>query len=369
MLSLLTTPAALAALRADPAPLFETVFAAAHAAIAAAFTEASTAAGYAVSRAAEGYLVRKRAGNVFCVHGGSTATVVAILDGRRVVCANVGDSGALLCGGAGAPPVELRPAEEWTPLEPAAASPAPSGSGAGSEGGPDAAGDAGGAAGDAAGGGGGAPAAPFFALELTTDHTPESAEEFTRVAAARPSASGARGMPDALFVYDVLSVAKAACPGIFELRGGAPVKTGRGSYYKNVRSEWATLVATPPHAAFQDALAFTRSLGDFHLQSYGVAHAPAVRWAALPARGAGAGAGAHALALVLASDGLWDNWLPADVAAAALAPRSLAAARAADAPAVQAAVDALLDANLARAAANFGDSADNMTVLVAWLVE
>jgi hypothetical protein len=50
----------------------------------------------------------------------------------------------------------------------------------------------------------------------------------------------------------------------------------RGKYYKNVRSEWASLVATPPHALFQDALAFTRSLGDLHLQTYGVSFLPEV---------------------------------------------------------------------------------------------
>lgn len=43
------------------------------------------------------------------------------------------------------------------------------------------------------------------------------------------------------------------------------------SYYKNIRREWASLVATPPSARFQDALAFTRSLGDLHLHTYGKA--------------------------------------------------------------------------------------------------
>jgi len=32
----------------------------------------------------------------------------------------------------------------------------------------------------------------------------------------------------------------------------------------------ASLVATPSTARFQDALAFTRSLGDLHLQTYGM---------------------------------------------------------------------------------------------------
>ena len=45
--------------------------------------------------------------------------------------------------------------------------------------------------------------------------------------------------------------------------------TPTNSYYKNVRKEWASLVSTPPYAQFQDALAFTRSLGDLHLHTYG----------------------------------------------------------------------------------------------------
>ena len=36
--------------------------------------------------------------------------------------------------------------------------------------------------------------------------------------------------------------------------GGVPVLTSKGSYYKNVRKEWASLVSTPASARFQDAL-------------------------------------------------------------------------------------------------------------------
>lgn len=41
-----------------------------------------------------------------------------------------------------------------------------------------------------------------------------------------------------------------------------------------MRREWASLVSTPRSAHFQDALAFTRSLGDLHLHTYGVTHKP-----------------------------------------------------------------------------------------------
>lgn len=67
---------------------------------------------------------------------------------------------------------------------------------------------------------------------------------------------------------------------MFELDPNDPAAaarvTNRGKYYKNVRQEWASLVATPPSARFSDALAFTRSLGDLHLQAYGVCSKPEV---------------------------------------------------------------------------------------------
>jgi hypothetical protein len=37
-----------------------------------------------------------------------------------------------------------------------------------------------------------------------------------------------------------------------------------------VRAEFASLVTTPDTAEFMDGLAFTRSIGDFHLQAYGI---------------------------------------------------------------------------------------------------
>jgi hypothetical protein len=45
------------------------------------------------------------------------------------------------------------------------------------------------------------------------------------------------------------------CAQVFMLGdGGVPVLTSKGSYYKNVRKEWASLVSTPASARFQDAL-------------------------------------------------------------------------------------------------------------------
>ena len=104
-------------------------------------------------------------------------------------------------------------------------------------------------------------------MELSADHSPESPSEFARMHTFRPHSS-LPYHPELLFVYDTLTSSKLSCPPIFDvdMRSGKAEKTERGSYYKNVRCEWATLVATPPHAPYQDALAFTRSLGDLPLQ-------------------------------------------------------------------------------------------------------
>jgi hypothetical protein len=249
-------------------------------------------------------------------------------------------------------------------------------------------------------------------MELSADHSPESGTEFARMHSYRPHRELPHH-PELLFVYDTLTASKLACPPIFDVdtSSGRTSKTERGAYYKNVRCEWATLVATPPHAPFQDALAFTRSLGDLHLQTYGVSHTPETWWmdlaAPAPAAASAANGTAHThdaagrslsaasspaplaldggpapvssstrssklaslvptpLSIVVASDGIWDNWKFEEVAAFVLAPtRVEAAARAASA---QAAANELMAVNLERARTNFGTSADNMTAIVLYL--
>jgi len=196
-----------------------------------------------------------------------------------------------------------------------------------------------------------------------------------------------RHHPELLFVYDTLSSSKLSCPPIFSLDdAGNPHATGRGAYYKNVRNEWATLVAVPPFARFQDALAFTRSVGDFHLQTYGVSHTPDVVWLDLgsspiakDADGSGtaatsddAGQGAKAgtaptpFALVMCSDGVWDNWKFEDLAQFVMDPARVAKA-VSTVTGTQEATNELMLANLERGRANFGNSADNMTALIAFM--
>lgn len=426
----LSKPETLARLRASPKATLEAAFAAAHRAIDAHFQASYEGQGWTVTRAPEGFLLRTRAagGAPMCVHGGTTATVLIVLDGRRLIVSNVGDSTAIIAGlgteGA------LRPIDEWVPTAggapvglPPASTGASQGAGASALGGAGS-GSAAGAAGEVSpslppiaavpstfGAVAGAPATsscsysapePLSAgaaayvpvpaavassyMELSADHSPESPSEFRRMQRFRPSPSG-EDRPELLFVYDTLSASKLACPSIFApAPGGAAglgaggeaalglVKTERGAYYKNVRCEWATLVATPPTASFQDALAFTRSLGDLHLQAYGVSHEPETWWMELTAPGMSAAAAArggckslvsHPTAIVLASDGIWDNWKFEEVAAFALQPERLA--RVGASGTALAATAELMAENLDRGHANFGSSADNMTALTLYL--
>lgn len=106
--------------------------------------------------------------------------------------------------------------------------------------------------------------------------------QFERLRRTRPKPSDPRS-PDLMMVYDspTTSGSKSACPQVFQHQSavntavnttntasvntasvntddggsadsdGVPVITNRGKYYKNVRSEWASLVATPATARFQ----------------------------------------------------------------------------------------------------------------------
>jgi serine/threonine protein phosphatase PrpC len=80
-----------------------------------------------------------------------------------------------------------------------------------------------------------------------------------------------------------------------------------GEYHKNVRAEFASLVTTPDTAEHMDGLAFTRSIGDFHLQAYGITWQPDIVEIDLTNQIS------KPNMLIVASDGVWDNWKYEDV--------------------------------------------------------
>lgn len=267
----------------------------AHYHIKATFRAELETQGNEVQETEQGYLLKRRGGAQAwsCVHGGSSCTIVLII-GTKMYIANVGDSSAILCTRSPVLSKSMiarvrdagRPAH---PIDPAASASAPG------------------------------------AMDLTdtlmiiAEHSPESPEEFLRLREFRHR-EGDPTQPALLVVYDTPSVERSKCNPVFEFDStGYPVPTNRGRYYKNVRKEWASLVSTPGTARFQDALAFTRSLGDLHLHTYGVTHLPEVQTIDLQpildrVYQVPGDAPLPMMSLVVCTDGVWDNWTYEDVA-------------------------------------------------------
>lgn len=280
----------------------------------------------------EGYLVKQsrhpiQTANGFYqqfeinVHGGTTATLAVILNSERLLIANVGDSTALFGG-------------------------------VNSKG-------------------------KVLYQELSAEHSPESLSEYERVKAKCHKGKNLmeNDMLTMRFIYDIIEKSnvpapKYCCPQIFSVdhSNGVCRKTSlMGTYYKNVRSEWASLVTTPPTAKFQDALAFTRSLGDFHLHVYGVIHEPEVREYSLEALHNEATENQEsnntASVLLVCTDGVWDNWKYEDIIRYVLTSKNLKNTITESSNAQDITED-LMAANLTLAKKYFGNQADNMTSIV-----
>jgi hypothetical protein len=162
-----------------------------------------------------------------CVHGGTTVSVVVILNGSIMISANVGDSTALVCNLGSS----MVPATLFTSYVPEDVMLEPSNKGNNTY------------------------------TVISAEHSPETPSEYTRMRQFRPCPQRGGKFSEMLFVYDAPSYSKHDCPDVFKIKGeeATPVVTNNGRYYKSVRNEWATLVTTPAHSRFQDALAFTRS--------------------------------------------------------------------------------------------------------------
>lgn len=266
----------------------------AHAAVKASFIDVLQSKGWEVQVTGEDYLVKRKNSSSpwACVHGGTSCSIIALV-GTMLYIANVGDSSGILSTSHNV----LHPsmithlgdsALNHKRQIPSIRNPTDE---------------------------------LVNTLVLTAEHSPESPEEFLRMREFRPR-DGDPTQPSLLVVYDASTHDKSRCSPVFSLdRSGKPVVTNRGSYYKNVRKEWASLVAAPSYARFQDALAFTRSIGDFHLHVYGVTHLPEVQSLDLT-QVIDSLHTVHAyddpllpptIAIVLASDGIWDNWDYKDV--------------------------------------------------------
>ena len=335
----------------NPTTFFPETFRLCHAYIKETFRSVLTGKGWEVSDAIEGYLLKRKSPTQSwqCVHGGSSCSIVAKI-GTKLYIANVGDSSGIMCS-----KVPIFSPADFVHLVDAAEPPAPR------------------------------PAVSSLfehgsslsdSLVITAEHSPESPEEFMRLRAFRPRELDSL-QPSLNVVYDAQSQDKNQCATVFRVdTDGVPSVTNNGKYYKNVRKEWASLVATPTSARFQDALAFTRSLGDLHLQVYGVTHLPEVHMVDLEVlfnrlekvltEEDGTAPVKPIICLVLSTDGVWDNWLYEDVTKFVMDDSCLAAV-AAGCDGARRVTQSFMSRNITYSKRNFGSQADNATGILLYL--
>ena len=179
----------------------------AHSAIKNGFKTELVQQGYDVFESPEGYLLKSKKGlqQWSCVHGGSTCSICALIDGV-LFTANVGDSSGLLCcakpllsksdisivGDAAVPDstrkkyfrsITMDDSDDWR---------------------------------------------KSHCLVVTAEHSPENPYEFLRLRDFRPRV-GCVEQPSLNIVYDTPAHEKAKCPSVFNLdETGCPTVTGRG---------------------------------------------------------------------------------------------------------------------------------------------
>ncbi|KDO21277.1 hypothetical protein SPRG_13576 [Saprolegnia parasitica CBS 223.65] len=336
------SPEALAAIEAQPEAELRSLFAQCHAHLYSVFQAHYATLGLCTrddSLNGRSFLLQRKGPSqpYTCVQGGTTATLAILLHGTRLLVANVGDSSALLAGAGSVritPLHALADAPIYCPHAPSA-SPNPceieSSNNSNNNNNSD-----------------------TLHHLISGDHSAESRVEFDRVIT-----SDVQGLQ---FLYDAPCVTNrlVRVPIFTKNSAGDIVKSAGGRYYKNVRNEWASMVAAPIDAAFADCLAFTRSLGDFHLHAHGLSWQPDVLDISLfddPTS-------CSDVAIVLATDGVWDVWHYDELAQFVLQTKDEG-----DAPEIDAKARArrLLQENLAKAHTIFGDQADNMTAVLCYL--
>ncbi len=231
------------------------LFVQANKSIKVAFIQELKRLGFDVEEDTGGYLLYKRVGTYSwnLLSGGSTLSIIVLVN-NKLYTANVGDSSGLLCS---KHPI-FRPSIKQGILD--TAIPLETGMTLLDD----------------------TPESDELSttLHLTCDHSPESIHEFDRLRKFR-SDDNEPNKPAILVVYDDQGKSKTNCNPVFSVgETGIPTKnqTGPGNYFKNVRKEWGSLVSAPLDARFSDSLAFTRSLGDYHMQTFGVSYLPIINF-------------------------------------------------------------------------------------------
>ncbi|GLE05476.1 hypothetical protein PINS_up014499 [Pythium insidiosum] len=385
-------PAEFARLEHDPQTVMTELFRTCHQIIKSVFRGIYEHRGYRVEEdACGGWLVAHDAlipkSQGTCIRGGTTATITVLLrGGTKIITANVGDSAAVIGGKhmlwrSG----DVNSSEKTD----------------------------------------GPKISPRFGDEirsryiaLSGNHGADNEREYRRVRRHSWSCRGAQECAggELRFLYDSANTFTRPIHVFEQTTGGGLLFNAKGDYMKNVRDEWASVVVTPADAPIPDSLAFTRSLGDFHMHAYGVTCDPTVTELSLDnvfdlpqpeSQEDGSDDACERapleLFIIIASDGVWDNWKYKDLFDSVAQPTSAVAASrspsqvcvwplhtagslsrltvhsgnntklsskmaAPSSRGVDRIATSLMDANLCRAQRIFGSQVDNMTVVVCRIV-
>lgn len=201
-------------------------------------------------------------------------------------------------------------------------------------------------------------------IMLTANHSPTNIDEYVRMRskAACPTNPN-KSLIDVIYdkqcaetfcqVYDTSS----PIPKLLECPLG-------GGYYKNVRKENATYVRT----AENRKLAFTRTMGDFEMDPYGIISEPSIssinlsdileRYTETDLN--------PVLCLFVSSDGVWDNWEYQKVQEFLMYDNCLEAVGKTD-DGSQKVLDSFMARNNLFARHNFGNTADNATSAILYV--
>ena len=202
-------------------------------------------------------------------------------------------------------------------------------------------------------------------LVITREHSPENINEYKRIRKFRQSKENPN-CAELKFVYDEQGREKSWCPPIFNVsEEGVPtiIEEGFHYYYKNVRKDRATYVATPFDSRYSDALASTRTIGDFNINTFGVSEKPEIQSIDLQSLIVDE----NPLCVVLASDGVWDNWKYEDVCNFVMDKSCLTALSTDPENGSQRIADSLNRRNQMFALKNFGRNTDNATGIVVYI--
>lgn len=346
------TDANLVILAENPLQFLDMCYAHAHEQIREAFVKHYMEKGFEVKHE-NGILLKRRfpTHSFTNVSGGSMLTI-AVLKGTMLYIANVGDCAAQLCV---VEPVltqnmlkyEIDTATGKTKLEVET----------------DASASGGAAAGAATDGASKIPT-KLTHLSLTRDHSPMSADEYHRVREFRPSPTDPN-KAELLFVYDEQDTPKPYCESVFSVSedGSLTVREDVPHYFKNVCKERATYVSVPTDANHTDALASTRAMGDFNIGTYGVLPKPEIQSVDLNE----VFKRTDVACMVIATDGVWDNWIP-DYVTKFMMDKSCLTAIDADLEKGALRVNkSFMIRNNAFAQRNFRGSADNAMSIVVYL--